>query len=254
MGEAKRRRHAEDQAEHYVTNPENNLAYEVRAARITPRRLVGELLAAVAADADARRVEINVPCSGCVQCCYWPRVDVEPKSESPEDLRHLAVVQDEKGWHLRKREDGACVHLGPAGCTVHAHRPRACRAFDCRVAGLGEALFPIAEGHYAPSWFFRRDDREDQAILVAAKIGTLPLIAALMKDGSVSSFAELVGAILTGIRKHLPLARQLVEQVRRLPDAERAKLAEAGEAAAARLQKKALASRARARQQGNLEE
>jgi hypothetical protein len=55
---------------------------------------------------------------------------------------------------LRKGPDGACVHLGPNGCTVHRHRPRACRIYDCRIsaaAGLyethGEAKHQVRSGY-----------------------------------------------------------------------------------------------------------
>jgi Fe-S-cluster containining protein len=33
---------------------------------------------------------------------------------------------------LAATEDGACVYLGPAGCTIYQRRPLLCRSFDCR--------------------------------------------------------------------------------------------------------------------------
>ena len=240
MGEAKRRRQREDQAERYVSDPKNRIAYQVRAARMTPRQLIAELTRVAAAARDDTNVEVNVPCKGCVQCCYWPRVEVEPENESPEHLQHLAVAQDERGWHLQKRADGACVHLGPAGCTVRSHRPRACRVFDCRLAGLGESLLPIAEWHYAPFWFFRLDDDRDKAVMMAAKIGMIQLIARLHKGDDPPGFGELIAAMMAGVREHLQLARDLVEYVRQLPEAERAKFAADVDAAQALLRERSL--------------
>jgi len=37
------------------------------------------------------------------------------------------------GMFLKRRPDGACVHLGDHGCTVHDYAPVDCREFDCRV-------------------------------------------------------------------------------------------------------------------------
>lgn len=36
------------------------------------------------------------------------------------------------GLVLKQRPDGACTHLGEAGCTVYDRRPAMCRTFDCR--------------------------------------------------------------------------------------------------------------------------
>lgn len=33
---------------------------------------------------------------------------------------------------LARDEDGACVYLGPSGCTIYERRPLLCRSFDCR--------------------------------------------------------------------------------------------------------------------------
>jgi Fe-S-cluster containining protein len=33
---------------------------------------------------------------------------------------------------LATTPDGACVYLGPEGCTIYDRRPLLCRSFDCR--------------------------------------------------------------------------------------------------------------------------
>jgi Fe-S-cluster containining protein len=242
MGEAKRRRQAEQMMECEATDPDTGQTYQVRAAGITPRRLVEEWRRAITGESR----EVDVPCNGCQQCCWWPRVQVEPEEERPEDLARLALAQDELGWCLQKREDGACIHLGPAGCTVRAHRPRACRTFDCRIFGLVDTVQPIDEqGHCTPLWFFRLDDPEDRALLMAANIGGLPLIATMAKGGLLPSYKAVLRAIRDGIAEHLPRARQIVAGLLRLPAAELAKLNERAPQAREYMRRLALDARAR---------
>jgi hypothetical protein len=38
---------------------------------------------------------------------------------------------------LARKEDGGCVYLGEAGCTIHDRAPWVCRRFDCRKLVLG---------------------------------------------------------------------------------------------------------------------
>jgi hypothetical protein len=91
----------------------------------------------------------GVPCNGCRMCCYHPRIEVEPQ----DDVRHLDIETHEDGGQtLRRREDGSCVHLGPEGCTVYAHRPRGCRTYDCRLfslLGVVEKPSPYRTGRLA---------------------------------------------------------------------------------------------------------
>jgi hypothetical protein len=69
-----------------------------------------------------------VACGACQLCCWHQRVFVmegDPAERyDTEDIGNGARM-------LRQRPDGSCVHLGPGGCEVYAHRPRICRAFDC---------------------------------------------------------------------------------------------------------------------------
>jgi Fe-S-cluster containining protein len=72
------------------------------------------------------------------RCCYNPRIEIDRSKESPERLARLDLVPDEYGdVKLRKRADGACVHLGEDGrCTVYEHRPTVCRTYDCRPGSM----------------------------------------------------------------------------------------------------------------------
>ena len=98
--------------------------------------------------------EAKVPCAGCRECCYHAGVDVDPGNERAEDLAHLDLVKRDGGWFLRRQADGACVHLGPNGCTVYQHRPAACRTYDCRVFALTGVLDGYSGDHAQPAWVF----------------------------------------------------------------------------------------------------
>ncbi|CAN5605322.1 hypothetical protein BH23BAC4_BH23BAC4_03740 [soil metagenome] len=75
-------------------------------------------------------------CGQCNRCCHGKRIPVNPY-ETARLGRRLALsttdvldrfVDDSRSF-LRTTEAGACVFLGPSGCTVHADRPLACRLY-----------------------------------------------------------------------------------------------------------------------------
>lgn len=154
MGEAKRRRAAAKAAPSY---------HDARTGSPLNVRMAGDPLAFraekerdYAAEFATGRGVARVPCNGCRECCYHKGVDVHPGDERPEDLMHLDLVHREgEGWFLRKREDGACVHLGPDGCTVYQHRPAACRMYDCRSYSLIGMIDTYSEDHQQPMWLFQ---------------------------------------------------------------------------------------------------
>jgi uncharacterized protein len=69
--------------------------------------------------------------------CYHKGIRVNPyeiaclarsRGETTTEFRK-AWTRDGAGVLLAQREDGACVFLGPEGCTVHADRPEVCRLY-----------------------------------------------------------------------------------------------------------------------------
>lgn len=54
--------------------------------------------------------EVDVPCGTCFACCTKGAAD-----------------------HMELDEKGDCVHLIGGKCSIYAHRPVECRAFDCRA-------------------------------------------------------------------------------------------------------------------------
>lgn len=143
MGEAKRRRSLLGRELPGVrVDPRTGAAVEV------PSRFGGSITSAMARQGE-------VPCGGCIACCYHPCVDVHPENDRPEDLARLDLVTREDGTIMvRKRSDGACVHLGERGCTVYAHRPHGCRLYDCRMYAMVGVLDSYDGGRTSPVWRF----------------------------------------------------------------------------------------------------
>lgn len=225
MGQAKRRKIAgtyprAETEEYEFYDADVGYTYQVRDTGITPRQWVDQTIQ-VQKD---ERASNDVACKSCTQCCYWPRVDVDPEQEEPEHLRHLTIIQGAKGWYIPKRADGGCIHLGPKGCTVYEHRPRACRKFDCRIFGLIDAAAPIGNNHYGPVWRFRYETDADTIIRIAARMGMMPVITDMLNGGVSPNFETVSKAIATGIAHCMPEARQVFEDIERLPKAELDKL------------------------------
>jgi Fe-S-cluster containining protein len=98
----------------------------------------GEAEATVAIAAVADKYAVQGPAIDCAarvplckaRCCTLPFV------LSAQDLDEGAVRWDyARPYRVRAGKDGSCVHLGAAperACSVHAQRPAACRAYDCR--------------------------------------------------------------------------------------------------------------------------
>jgi uncharacterized protein len=80
--------------------------------------------------------DAKVPCGPCRLCCYGEKVVVlTAYGERPEDYDVVPMaggkLNGEQAFVLRQHEDGACVYLGPDGCTIYERRPKICRTFDC---------------------------------------------------------------------------------------------------------------------------
>jgi Fe-S-cluster containining protein len=107
---------------------------------------------------------MDVPCGGCTACCRSGKlIPVEP--DESEALAHipagaLVPMPGQPARRVLKHdESGRCSQLTEDGCAVYAHRPRACRMYDCRIfpaAGLIPDRPLIAE--QALRWRFRYAD------------------------------------------------------------------------------------------------
>ena len=104
---------------------------------------------------------VDVPCDGCTACCRSGKL-IPVEADEADTLAHLpadslALMPGETGrLVLRHDASGRCTQLTPEGCSVYAHRPRACRMYDCRIfaaAGLRADAPLVAER--AEAWHFR---------------------------------------------------------------------------------------------------
>jgi Fe-S-cluster containining protein len=81
---------------------------------------------------------VDVPCQACVACCESGQV-IPVAADETDALAHisseaLAPMPGEPGAYvLRHDEAGRCSQLVAGRCSIYAHRPRACRTYDCRV-------------------------------------------------------------------------------------------------------------------------
>lgn len=111
-------------------------------------------------------------CGGCTACCHQ-RVEIFD-TESPVNLKHLDVISDPDGppgaRKLRQNDDSSCVHLGEHGCTVYEHRPKACRAYDCRLYAFYGFRIDHEHGGPEPRWRFGTDTKEDKIICASMEL------------------------------------------------------------------------------------
>jgi Fe-S-cluster containining protein len=107
--------------------------------------------------AEARAEPYGFVCSRCSHCCHDKLIQM-----NPYEIARLAAnqgvgtaefrerfTQDGEGLHLARTEDGACVFLGPQGCTVHPDRPLVCRLYPLgrQITESGEERFVHATPH-----------------------------------------------------------------------------------------------------------
>jgi hypothetical protein len=83
--------------------------------------------------------EADVPCDGCTACCESSQfVLVEPdehdaRAHIPNELLFPAPGAPDGFSVIPYGADGRCPMLRDGGCSIYEHRPRTCRAYDCRV-------------------------------------------------------------------------------------------------------------------------
>ena len=131
--------------------------------------------------------ESAVPCGGCTACCTSSQFvhvgpdEAETIARIPAELLVPAPGLPDGHLVLGYDERGHCPLLVDGRCSIYAHRPRACRTYDCRVfaaSGLGlEGAGEIARR--ARRWRFgfpTPEDRERHRAVraAAASLAALP--------------------------------------------------------------------------------
>ena len=129
----------------------------------------------------AGETDADVPCGECTACCRSSQfVHIGP--DEADALAHVpaALLFPAPGrppGHVLMGYDkhGSCPMLVDDRCSIYAHRPRTCRAYDCRIFPA-TGLDPAADdkpaiARQASRWRFDLStdgDRHDQAALRAA--------------------------------------------------------------------------------------
>jgi Putative zinc- or iron-chelating domain len=79
----------------------------------------------------------TVPCNGCTECCRSKQLLLlHPEQGDDVQSYRFQILSDRQTgkqlFALARDSEGACVYLGPSGCTIYERRPLLCRSFDCR--------------------------------------------------------------------------------------------------------------------------
>jgi Fe-S-cluster containining protein len=81
----------------------------------------------------------DVPCAGCTACCRAAQfVHIEPDERDtlahiPSALLFPAPQRPRGHMVMGYDERGHCPMLVDDRCSIYEHRPRTCRAYDCRM-------------------------------------------------------------------------------------------------------------------------
>jgi hypothetical protein len=165
----------------------------------------------------------DVPCDGCKACCESAMfIPVGPDEHDalahiPAEL--LFAAPQRPGYQLLPHDDrGRCPMLAEHGCSIHAHRPRACRVYDCRAfaaAGIEldePSLAPVAAR--VARWRFDEptaDDTMHRDALLAAVAFLTDDIGPLYE---VAGLAAEVHELFMGGDADTALVRAAVAEIR----------------------------------------
>lgn len=107
--------------------------------------------------AEPRQERFGYVCRRCLRCCHDKKIQINPyevarlarnRGVTTTEFRARWTV-DGHGTVLSQADGGACVFLGPEGCTVHPDRPLVCRLYPLgrHVSVDGEERFTRAKTH-----------------------------------------------------------------------------------------------------------
>ena len=109
-------------------------------------------------------------CHRCRRCCHDKLIQVNPY-EIARLARRLGLTTTvflrdylADPPHLRRTDDGACVFLGPEGCTVHPDRPLVCRVYPLgrHIQVGGEPRYLRIEPHPQSAGVYGTDGTIDR--------------------------------------------------------------------------------------------
>lgn len=118
----------------------------------------------------------DVPCEGCTACCesgYFVHVEpdeAETLRRVPTAVRVAAPGLPAGNVVIARDTSGRCALFADGACSIYAHRPRACRVFDCRVfaaTGVTPGAVPVAVR--ARAWDLDGEGPEEERLLAALR-------------------------------------------------------------------------------------
>jgi Fe-S-cluster containining protein len=109
------------------------------------------------AASEPREEAFGYECRRCLNCCHFKHIQLNPyevarlagnRGVSTTEFRRSFTVQG-AGVALAQTSEGACVFLGPEGCTVHPDRPLVCRLYPLgrHLSWTGVERFSQLEAH-----------------------------------------------------------------------------------------------------------
>jgi uncharacterized protein len=115
--------------------------------------------------------DADVPCDGCTACCRSSQFvhvgldEADTLAHIPRQLLFPAPYRSDE-LVLGYDERGHCPMLVDDRCSIYAHRPIACRTYDCRVlaaAGVSVDDDKPAVAARVTRWVFSHPTEADQA-------------------------------------------------------------------------------------------
>jgi uncharacterized protein len=153
----------------------------------------------------------DVPCAGCTACCRSSQfVHVEPDETDtlahiPAELLFPAPRLPRGHLLLGYDERGHCPMLVDDACSIYEHRPRACRAYDCRVfAAAGIELDDPGRAELAQRarrWRFGFSTDDDRARYGAVRAAAR-FLAEHPDSGSNGATGSDLGRAVVAIEVH----------------------------------------------------
>jgi len=126
----------------------------------------------------------DVPCEGCTACCRSSQFvhvgpeETETLSRIPVELRFPAPRMPAGHVVLGYDEQGRCPMLIGDRCSIYAHRPQACRTYDCRVfpaAGVDPDDEQALIAERAKRWRFDFSSDDDRAVHAAVSAAAVSI-------------------------------------------------------------------------------
>jgi uncharacterized protein len=116
----------------------------------------------------------SVPCGGCTACCTSSQfVHIAPDETGtlahiPPELLFPAPGRPKGHVLLGYDDNGHCPMLVDGRCSIYEHRPRTCRAYDCRIFAATGLEVDAEDDRKAPvarqarRWRFTFPDDDDR--------------------------------------------------------------------------------------------